>query len=124
MQVTRGDFPARGDEVRDCKTVSVIRDASWRATPARLAPSLRAERSNLEYFCGKILDYFAALAMTLLMQWWRVPQRCRRGEGRDPYPRLLLWCRMGATAVKTTLTGVMGPGSRRDDTEGVATSKR
>ena len=34
------------------------------ATPTHLAPSLRAQRSNPDCRCGKILDCFAALAMT------------------------------------------------------------
>src|SRR3954454_8218646 len=85
--------------------------------------SLRTQPSNLDLW-GKIPDCLSALAMTLLMQWWRLPQRCRPGEGRAPYPRVLLGCTMVPRAATTTLTRVMAPGLRRDDTNGVATSER
>src|SRR6266702_2584329 len=49
-------------------TKGCLRVESWRLASAHLAPSLRAQRSNPESLRGKILDCFAALAMTMLRQ--------------------------------------------------------
>src|SRR3954453_15721582 len=80
----KGNFPARKDEVRDCETVSVIRDASWRATPALLAPSLRAERSDPESLCEKDSRLLCRVRSDAVDAVVALHQRCRPGEGRDP----------------------------------------
>src|SRR6185369_10939006 len=55
---------------------------TWRTKSMPHTPSLRAQRSNPDCHRGKILDCFAALAMTVWRECAQNPQ-CRPGLPQD-----------------------------------------
>jgi hypothetical protein len=79
--------------LRGGEGASASRNVCWRTAMSPLAPSLRAQRNNPEFFRGGILDCFAALAMTIVEgacphSWLSCPgSAARPGHEHDGQPR-------------------------------------